>query len=212
MELLKSLWKCMLFAYKRILLWYMQTDFHHWLLKEVIPYIRFTTYYTTLRGWKYKRGYRKLQPGHIIVGIDKKKLTTKLIGGTFTHAALCVEKGVEWEVSEMTHTDYTESAFFDICKEADRVVILRCKDWDEQYTREVIKRCRSFRGTDYDVEFKLGVKTLYCSELVYQSDYEHRLQVSLEDVAGIKRPYISPTGIYKALNVEVIWDSDNEVR
>lgn len=197
--------------YKRILFRYMQTRFHFWLLKYFIPYIRFTTYYTSLRGWKYFRGYQKLQPGHIILSVDKNKGTTLLIGGEFPHASLCVDKNSEWEVSEMTHLDYTKSTFFDICKEADRVVILRCTDWDEVYIEEVIKRCKSFQNAVYDVEFKLGVMALYCSELVYQSDYEHRLQVSLEDIAGIGREYISPTGIYKALNVEVVWDSDDEL-
>ena len=118
---------------KKLLLWYVQTAFHHWLLIKIVPYIRFTTYYTTIRGWKYARGYKILRPGHIILAIDKKKLTTKLVGGIFTHAAFCVDKNCEWEISEMTHSDYTKSTFFDICKEADRVVLLRCIDWDEKF-------------------------------------------------------------------------------
>jgi hypothetical protein len=189
----------------------MQTKFHSWLLKKVIPYIRFTTYYTSLRGWKYHRGYKKLRPGHIILSVDKTKLTTKLVPGEFTHASLCVDKGTEWEVSEMTHSDYTKSTFFDICKEADRVILLWCEDWDDIYVREVIKKCKLFCNATYDVEFVLGVLALYCSELVYHSDYEHRLKVSLEDIAGIGREYISPTGLRKALNVRVDWDSDEEL-
>ena len=139
-----------------------------------------------------------------------------MIGGQFTHAALCIDKLNHsevfdpklYEVAEMTHTNYTESFFFDICKEADRVVILRCKDFDTTYIQLVIKMCKSFSDRPYDGGFELGVKALYCSELVYQSDYEHRLQVSLEDVAGIGQPYISPTGLYLAKNIQVIYDSD----
>lgn len=194
----------------KFLLWFMQTGLFHWLLIRFIPYIRFTTYYTTLRGWQYQRGYKKLKPGLIILTTDRKKLTTVLIGGEITHAALCIGKGEEWEVSEMTHTNYTQSAFFDLCKEADRVLLLQCTDWDDLYTKRVIERCKSFKGCQYDTLFKLGIAALYCSELVYEADFEHRLKVSLEDIAGLGRPYISPTGLLHAKNVTVVWDSDQE--
>lgn len=199
--------------YKTFLLWLMETEFYAWLLKKVIPYIRFTTYYTSLRGWKYKRGYKLLQKGDILLTKDLKKLTTLLIGGEFTHAALCVgvSPDCEWEISEMTHTDYTKSCFFDLCKEADRVVILRCADWDKDYIDKVIvPTCDSFVDAKYDDDFELGVKALYCSELVYQSDTEKRLKVDLSDLAGIGRPYVSPTDIWQAKNITVIWDSDKE--
>ena len=196
---------------KKILVWMMNTDTYLWLLKHVIPYIRFTTYYTSLRGAKYQEGYKKLKPGHIILTIDKKKLTSLLIPGTFAHAALCLAKSDSpnvYEVAEMTHTDYTKSYFFDICKEADRVIILECVDWDEEYVQQVIAKCLEFEGAVYDVKFGFGVKALYCSELVYQSDFERRLNVNLEDLAGLGREYISPDGLYKAKNIKVIWDSD----
>ena len=198
---------------KKILVWFMNTDVYAWLLKHVIPYIRFTTYYTSLRGAKYQAGYKKLEPGHIILTIDNKKLTSLLIPGTFAHAALCLGKSNgsdTYEVAEMTHTDYTKSYFFDICKEADRVVILKCDNWDEEYTQKVIDKCLEFEDVTYDVKFDLGVKTLYCSELVFQSDFERRLDINLEDLAGLGRQYISPDGLYKAKNVKVVWDSDEE--
>lgn len=197
---------------KKLLLWLTRTKAYNYLLIHIVPYIRFSMYYTSLRGWKYVRGYQNLKPGHIILSRDSKKLTTILIGGDFTHASFCVAKGEEWEISEMTHTNYTLSAFFDICKEADRVVILECPDWDEAYTAAVIEKCRSLKNATYDVAFDLGVEALYCSELVYQSDFERRLQVNLEDLAGIGCPYISPTGLYRAKNVRIIWDSENEYR
>ena len=145
---------------------------------HIIPYIRFTTYYTSLRGWKYHRGHKVLQPGDIVLTLDRKKLTTLLIGGEMTHAALCVDKDAEWEISEMTHDNYVRSNFFDICKESDRVMILRCTDWDETYTQQVVEKCKTFVDAVYDVSFDFGVKQLYCSELVYQSDFERRLDVS----------------------------------
>lgn len=197
---------------KRLLLAFMQTYLYSWLLLHVIPYVRFTTYYTSLRGWKYQRGYALLQPGDIILTLDRKKLTSLLIPGDFSHAALCVDKYSEWEISEMTHTNYTKSCFFDLCKESDRVVILRCRDWDPEYTRNVIDACKSFDTAIYDIEFDFGVEALYCSELVYQSDYGHRLMINLDDIEGLGTQYISPTGLSKAKNCDWIWDSDKEFR
>ena len=197
---------------KRMILMLMQSRLYSWLLLHVIPYIRFTCYYASLRGWQYMRGYRFLLPGDILLTMDRKKLTTLLIPGEFSHAALCVDKGTEWEISEMTHTNYTRSCFFDLCKEADRVMILRCEEFDSEYRQNVIRACKSFENAVYDVRFDLGVTALYCSELVYQSDYEHRLKISLADLVGLDRPYISPTGLARAKNCRVVWDSDKEVR
>jgi hypothetical protein len=134
-----------------------------------------------------------------------------LIPGEVAHAGLCVAKDAEWEISEMTHDNYSKSNFFDICKESDRVLILRCKDWDENYKQQVIDKCKTFVDATYDVSFDFGVKALYCSELVYQSDIEKRLEVNLDDIAGIGQKYISPTGILKAENCDIIWDSDKEI-
>lgn len=188
----------------------MSTKLYAWLLKHVIPYIRFTTYYTDFPGHRFYSGYAILRPGDIILTQDRKKLTGKLIPGEFAHAALCVSKNKRWEVSEMTHDDYRKSTFFDICKESDRVVIIRCTDWDKEYTKKVVARCKSFEGSKYDAQFSLGVKALYCSELVWEADFERRLAVSLDDLAGIGRPYISPDGLYKGLNTHRVWDSDDE--
>jgi hypothetical protein len=195
---------------KRLLVFFMHTKLYSWLLLHVIPFIRFTTYYTSLRGKKYHAGYELLKPGHILLTLDRKKLTSLLIPGDFTHAAFCVGKHPdEYEVAEMTHTNYTKSHFFDICKEADRVVILSCPDFSDGYIQKMIEKCMSFQDAKYDVEFVLGVQALYCSELVYQSDYLRVLQVDLSDIAGLGRPYLSPDGLYAAKNVKVVWDSDN---
>jgi len=191
----------------KFLLWLMDTDFYNYLLKNVIPYVRFSLYYTTLRGWKYHQGYKLLKEGDIVLTQDKKKLTTVLIGGEFAHASLCVSKDGEFEIAEMTHTDYTKSCFFDLCKEADKVTIIRCNDWDEAYIEKVIAKCKTFEDATYDNKFQFGVKSLYCSELVYQSDFEKRLKVSLDDIASIGRQYISPFGLYKAENIKIIWEA-----
>ena len=192
---------------KQLLMFFMQTSFYSWLLKSIIPYIRFTMYYSQFPGSKYHKAYDLLCAGDIILAKDPKKLTTLLIGGDWSHAALCVSKDEQFEVAEMTHRDFTKSTFFDICKEAEAVAIIRCADFDADYIKSVVDKCKSFEGATYDVTFTLGVAALYCSELVWQSDYEHRLKVSLEDIAGLGRPYISPTGLWKAENCGLIFDS-----
>ena len=46
--------------YRRTINWLMSTRLYKYLLKHIIPYIRFTTYYTSLRGKKYHLLYNKL--------------------------------------------------------------------------------------------------------------------------------------------------------
>ena len=187
----------------------MQTKVYTWLVKSVIPFIRLSTYYTSMRGWKYHKVYAAIKPGHIVLTTDKKKLTTFLIPGEFAHACVCVSKDKLFEIAEMTHLDYTKSTVSDVCYEADRIVVLKCSKFDRKYTREYIRKIKSFEGVPYDDQFELGVKALSCSELVWAADTEERLGASLEDIAGLGRDYISPTGIYNAKNVEVVIDTDD---
>lgn len=189
--------------------WLMTTWLYHYLLKHVIPYIRISTYYTSMRGNVYHKVYSVIRPGDIILSVDDKKLTTFLIGGEFSHAAVCVSKDRNWEVSEMTHTDYTKSTVSDICYEASRVVVLRCIDFGENYTKSFIEKTKEFDGVPYDNMFELGVEALSCSELVYEADFERRLRVNLEDIVGLGQLYISPTGLYKAKNIKVIIDTNH---
>ncbi len=194
--------------YRKLVNWVMHTRLYKYLLKYVIPYIRFTTYYTNLRGKKYHLLYEKLRPGDVILTIDKKKLTTLLIPGEFSHAAMCVSLNKKWEVSEMTHDDYTKSCFFDICKESDRVVIMRCKNITYEKLNDAIDKCKSLVDAKYDSEFSLGISALYCSELIYVSYEDNLIEANLEDFVGLGRPYISPVGLYHAKNLKVVIDSD----
>jgi len=203
--------------YRRSLLSFMNTGAYSWPMLHVIPYIRFSFYYTSLPGWKYKRGYQLLRPGDIVLTNDKWKLTSMLIPGEFSHGALCLSKDDtdEFEIAEMTHDNLVESTFYDLCAQATRVVILRCDDWDEDYINSVIiPNCIYFKNEDiqYDTLFLLGVIALYCSELPIACDKEKRAIVSYEDLAGLGRPYISPTGLFRMMNGTVVWDSMNEVR
>ena len=204
MVLIRKLWS-------KFALWVMEGRAYAWVLYHIVPFIRFNFYYTSLRGKQYREGHALLRPGDIVLTRDNWKLTSFLIPGHLIHAALCVAKDDEghFEVAEMVRVGYKKSEFYDVCHEADHVVILRCKDWDEEYIKEVVKTCLSFDGLDYDIKFELGIKTLYCSELIVASDPEKRLDVSYDDLIGIGRPYISPMGIYHAKNVDLIWDSKN---
>ncbi len=193
--------------WRKFLIWLTKRRLYKWALYHVIPYIRFTTYYTSMKGSVYHKGYELLKPGDIILTKDKKKLTTILIGGEFCHAAFCVSKNRGFECAEMTHTDYTKSTFADVCFQSDRVVILRCPDFDGTYITKIIKKCKSFEDCKYDTVFKLNNEFLYCSELVYESDFERRLKLDLSDLAGIGNKYISPTGLFYAKNVTVVWDT-----
>ncbi len=210
--------------YRRLVLHLMSTRLYYYLLKNVIPYIRLTTYYASFRGWQYVRGYRLLRPGDFIVSKDNKKLTNFLIPGEWNHAAPVIDKGeeCEWEISEMTHHNYTLSTFFDVCMQADRVAIYRCKTFDEDYINNVyIPFVKNMRHAVYDKDFAgaseetakvltLKIPALYCSELVFQADAERRLGADLSDFVGIGRPYISPTGLTLADNVYCVWDSAAE--
>jgi hypothetical protein len=186
---------------------FMKTKFYRWLLMKIVPYIRFSLYYTKLRGWQFHQAVKIYQPGDILLSVDKKKLTSLLIPGVFTHASFAIAKNAPFEVAEMTHANYSRSCLFDIFKEADRVVILR-PEWDEYYRSKAIEKCLSLQNATYDVSFSLGIESLYCSELVYQSDFERRLKFDLSDLAGLGRPYLSPDGIYDCGDLTVIFDSD----
>lgn len=196
--------------FKKLLIWFSNTKIYSDLVLKVVPFIRFSMYYTSLRGNVYNEAYALLQAGDYIVAKDDKKLTAVLIGGEWTHASLFMGKvtdGARYECAEMTHHNFTKSDFFDVCKESTEFAIFRCKDYDPEYIKEMLNKCKSFEQVPYDVGFELGVRALYCSELVYQADFEHRLKISLEDVHGLGRQYISPTGLSKAENVECIYDS-----
>jgi len=192
----------------------LRTKLWELLLVHVMPFLRLNPYYTSIRGWKYTRGYRLLRPGDIILSKDRWKLLSFLVPGDFPHATLCIAKGPdeEFEVAEMTHLHYTKSTFFDICKEADRVVILRCRDWDDAYIRTVIHTCMSFENAKYDPTFSADTDTLYCSQLVIASDPEKRLKVKPFKLPGAGTECYSPTCILNAENVTLIWDSNNEIQ
>lgn len=197
---------------RQALLKMMQSRPYEYLLLHVLPNIRLSTHYTDFEGWQFRRAYDWVMPGDILLSYDGAKLSSilvsRLTGGQFSHAALCIDKGSDYEVAEMIHTGYNEFAFFDFCKEADRVAIVRCWDWDGQYIDEVlIPTCRRFKRTRYDIYFRYGVKALYCAELPVMSDKLKLLAYDDSDLVGLGRRYVSPDDLYHAINGGVIFDS-----
>jgi Mg2+ and Co2+ transporter CorA len=179
-------------------------------VKNVLPSIRFSTRYGIINGVQYHEAYERLRPGDIIFHKDTTKLNSLIVPGEFSHTALCIGKDGRRELAEMVAVGYHETTFFDELRAATRIGIGRCSDWDSEYTKKVIQRCRSFSGINYDSLFELGIEALYCSELVYQADFERRLEVSLDDLLGMGQQYISPDGLWNAPNLEVVWDSASQ--
>lgn len=196
--------------YRKALVWFSNTNFYSNIILKFIPFIRFSFYYTPFRGNQYNIAYSLIRKGDFIVCKDSKKATAILIGGEWTHAVLFLGKkydGAEYECAEMTHHNYTKSDFFDICKESSEIAIFRCDDFDNSYVDKLVEKCKTFVDCLYDVGFQLGIRALYCSELIYQSDYERRLKVNLEDLRSLGQKYISPSGLAKAENVTCIFRS-----
>jgi hypothetical protein len=218
---------------RKFMLWLMQTRLYAYLMNHVVWRLRLSNYYTSFTGAQYHSGYEKLQPGMFILCVDNHKLVNAVVDGTFSHAALCVAKGTKYliepnrgamnalatyppEIVELVHEGYNKAHFFDVCKESDRVAIFDCRDWSADHKASMVDSAKLFENCSYDIHFTLGVEALYCSELIYQCDLEagggaNKLQVSLADLAGLGRPYISPDGLAKALNSICVWDSANEL-
>lgn len=217
---MKKLWYSILF-------WITGTKPYLWAMKNLFPYIRFSLYYALPENKKYPQwGYLEksareiLKKGDIIFTIDNTKFSSKIIGSATadlgdekpyflpSHVAICVNTDSTFEIAEMTHLDYTESTLEDVTRQSTRTVIVRCTDWDEEYINNfVIPTAKSHKGKKYDDRFQMGEDSLACSELIYFSDPERKLDVDLTPVIG-ETPYITPVGIMLAKNIEIIWDSN----
>lgn len=213
----------------KFLFWLVTTKVFDFLMLKVIPFIRFSVYYAIPENKQFikwgaleRRGYKQLQAGDIILCIDNKKFSSRVIGAATknisgkepyfmpSHVALCVGLGTEFEIAEMTHHNYTKSTWEDVCRESTRVVIARCKDWDKEYVNDtIIPMAKSFKNKKYDNRFEMSTDKLACSELPYHADLERRAKLNLEPVIG-DRQYITPVGWILGENIEIVWDSNME--
>ena len=186
----------------------MRTKLYKWAALKIVPKIRFTTYYPKINGRQYHALWDAMLPGDIVLTIDHKQLTTAIIPGEFSHVGMCVSKDNKWEMVEMTHRDYVKTCLFDMAKASDRLVIMR-PQLSQDIIDKAIEKSKSFEGTDYDSLFNFGVEELYCSELIYESYENNSLEIPTGDLFGLGKPYISPSGLYKAKKLKVVIDSDD---
>ncbi len=148
---------------RKLLFWLIKTKFWRWLLlHSPIPYIRLTTYYPSLKGRQYRNCLKVIREGDIILCRDNKKLTTKLIGGEFTHAMYFRGHDKKYQCVDMTHENYRKCDLFDAFKESDRVAIQRVPMSQNERSR-LTNAIDSFDGAIYDVAFGLGAAFIYCS-------------------------------------------------
>lgn len=212
--------------------WLMDTPFWFNLLKYTVPFIRLTTYYPHMKRFVFQTLYRKLQAGDILFQIDDQKLTAKVIGGEWSHVGICVDKGEgKVEVVDMTHEDFRQTDFFQFCAESSRVAIGRVVDerWTPEYNEQFIQNVWEEKDSKYNFAFRAKEKVdprkqgpttknggkvykfNYCSQLPMAADTADIIDANWEDLAGLGVPYISPTGLFHAKNIQIIADSNDLV-
>lgn len=203
--------------YKKFALSLMKSKPYNFFLRYIFPKLRFTTSYGGIPGHKYSEAYSKLKKGSCVLTVDKYKASA-IVPGIFSHAAPCVDLVKDWEsgkyeIGEMTAPGYTKSFFYDVCREATRIVIIDCVDFNEVDRYALCEQIKKYEGTKYDNGFSLGVSDLYCSELFYQAEIltVGKFKFDLSDLVGLGIPYISPDGLLFAKNAIVLYDSEYEL-
>lgn len=184
----------------------------------VLDFMRITSinhFFVRHSGKEFYHAYNLLRPGDIILTSDSLSLSSFAIPGEWSHAGICVGKGMEWEISEMLTTGYAKSHFYDIFTRAEKIKIIRCFGWSSDYVRKVINNVKSYSAAEYDYTFGINnnkdvagtdIPFLYCSEMIWEADVARLLNVNLEDVAGLGRPYLSPDGLANSKNVITVWE------
>lgn len=153
-----------------------------WFMQLVLPRIRFSNQYARLHGNDFYAAYLRLRPGDFILSVDKSKLSTYLIPGYWSHAAVCVGIGtVSGEVAEMVSGGYQQITFFDFCKESDEVCIIR--PWaNKEHAAQIVFECQKLKWAKYDLEFEHSDDEYYCSELCYASDKLNKLKIPAKEI------------------------------
>ena len=186
----------------QFLVWLMQNEVYLFLLRYILPNLRFLQ--PPGPSYFYKQRIRdNMQAGDILLSKSKFALTNVLIGGDFSHGAVVIGPD---EIAEMTANDFDVVDVDHFCHGTTRIALLRIVDQENDYGKQVALKAMSFVGVRYDASFKLGVEALYCSELCYQADFERRMQADLTDLVDMGRPYISPSGLYKAKGLELVYE------
>jgi hypothetical protein len=184
----------------------MNTKPYKWIGLEIVPNIRFSTRVTDMRGKHAMQILNQAKPGDFILCSDKKKLISSIVPGELTHAALIVEN---YNTFEMTHENFKVEHILDILYQADYAVLCRIKGGDSDYALKMVEYAKTFSDAKYDVKFKIGPDELYCSELIYHADFEHRLEVELSTMFGEKQ--VTAVDLFFAKNCEVIYSTSDKI-
>lgn len=188
----------------------MSTRAYRFFLKYIIPHLTFFT--ATGPNYFFKERLRDaMKPGDVLLSKSSGHLTNILIGGNFSHASLVIDRD---RIAEMTANGFDVVSVDKFCSQTTRICLLRLSPEDALYGQKMAQKAMEFDNAEYDLDFTLGVETLYCSELCYQADFEHRFRCDLSDLAGLGKPYISPVGLREAKGLEAIlqWVDKNIIR
>ena len=188
--------------WRQFFLWISGTWLYEFVLKWVVPAIRFG-------GRPTPRLVReiildRIRLGDVLVVKDRHKLTNILIGGEFSHCGMYLGLG---EVGEMAANGYGAVSLRTFLSHSTKIKVLRLRDYDKKYATLMVRKFRMLgHPADYDIKFSLGIDLLACSEIIYHADIENRMKADLTDIAGLGRPYISPDGIAKAPGLKEWFD------
>lgn len=193
---------------RRIVLWLLDSWLVRYLMKWVIPSIRFGKRPIPE---KVKRELSLvIRAGDCILTRDPLKLSNILIGGRWSHAAICTFMLDDFMpiIGEMSHSGFQELSLDNFLGYSQSVAVIRPKLASFTYRAEMATQARrlGFKAQGYDNVFTMGEKSLFCSELVYLADYMGEYKASLEDLAGLGHPYISPDGLYKAKEAQIVFE------
>lgn len=190
---------------RRLLLFIMESYIYRIFLRYILPFLRWPK---GIPEEKREIIRQQVMPGDIILTKTKRSLAAQLIPGDWDHALIFTMKDRTHHIAEMIAPGFNEDTLEYVLNDCDQLCILRPKDqWPPVYIIKFLKKALSFKGAKYDQSFDLGIKSLYCSELIYHADIDKRLKFNLEDLAGLGRPYLSPMGIYNCVDLEKIYVS-----
>lgn len=186
----------------------MRTDLWEWLLRNIVRKIRFTWAYTSMTGRVYRKVARLVQPGDLLVTIDRARASSKGTPGEWAHGAIYI--GPNGEVAEMTGDGFQIVDLSMVCFHSDDIAVWRCRDWDDEYIHDVIlPTCFELKGTEYDPAFSLepedGKQPLYCFELWWAVDKEKRLKLKHDTILG--EPAITGESLTEAENAFCVFNS-----
>jgi hypothetical protein len=113
-----------------------------------------------LKGEHYRSVHKIIKPGDVLLRRFDGYVDKFFIPGFFNHAGIYIGGEHERVIHSMSEGVITEDILNFM--RTDYMVILRPKS----HTQQAILKALSFVGFDYDFDFELGEKTIYCSELI----------------------------------------------